>query len=575
MAPPQPGMVFDVLRLRDYQQRACDAVFEQWRSVNSTLVVSPTGTGKTVLMCGIVQRLFPRRTMILAHREELIFQAVDKVRRYTGIHAGVEMADLRTDEGQGLFGHGATVVVSSIQTQNAGGDGLGRMGKFDPERFSVLIVDEAHHATAGSYRRVLDYYRANPELKILGVTATPDRADEEALGQVFESVAFDYELLDAIHDGYLVPIRQRVVEVQGLDYSAVRTTAGDLNGADLAKVMEAEKNLHGIAGPAVELAGARRTLVFATTVAHAERLAEIIQRHGKSASWVCAKTPKDDRRRILADFTAGRLQYLVNVGCLTEGFDDPGVELVVIARPTKSRCLYAQMVGRGTRPLPGVIDGLDTAGDRLAAIGASKKPSVEVLDFAGNAGRHKLVTTADILGGKVSEEAVTLAGRKARESAKPENMEELLAEAEREVRERREREAATRARLLVKAKWQARVVDPFDVFQLSPRRERGWERGRQLSPKQADLLRRQGIEPDGRPYHECKQILDELFRRWNAGLASFGQAKHLRRYGLPADLPREIAGATLTGIWEKRLPPAEALARAQQAAAEAADAVPF
>lgn len=565
-----------MLRLRDYQQRACDAVFREWDGVNSTLVVSPTGTGKTVLMCGIVQRLFPRRVMILAHREELIFQAQDKIRRYTGIPAEIEMADLRTQEQQGgLFGR-STVVISSIQTQNAGGDGLGRMGKFDPGRFAALIIDEAHHAVAASYRRVIDYYRTNLGLKIVGVTATPDRADEEALGQIFDSVAFDYEILDAIHEGYLVPIRQRMIEVQGLDYSQIRTTAGDLNGADLAKVMESEKNLHGIAWPTVEMAGSRRALVFATTVAHAERLAEIFQRHGRSANWICGKTPKDDRRRILQEFADGRTQFLVNVGCLTEGFDDPGVELVVIGRPTKSRCLYAQMVGRGTRPLPGIIDSLDDTSARLDAIASSRKPAVEILDFAGNAGKHKLCTTADILGGNVSDEAQEKAAVKARESdGKPVDMEHLLAEAEKEIREKAEKEAARRARLLVQAKWNARNVDPFDVFAITPRKAKGWEQGRQLTPKQADILRRQGIEPDGKPYGEMKQILDELFRRWDGGLATFGQAKHLRRYGLPTDLPKAMASAVLDGVWKQRLPPAEALSRAQAAAARQAAEVPF
>lgn len=564
-----------MLRLRDYQQTACDAVFREWETVNSTLVVAPTGTGKTVLMCGIVQRSFPRRTMILAHREELIFQAQDKIRRYTGIPAEVEMADLRIQEAQGhLFGR-AKVVVSSIQTQNAGGDGLGRMGKFDPCSFSVLIIDEAHHATADSYRRVIDYYRTNPALKVVGVTATPDRADEIALGQVFDSVAFDYEILDAIHDGYLVPIRQRMVEVAGLDYSQVRTTAGDLNGADLALVMEAEKALHGIASPTVEIAGDRRTLVFATTVAHAERLAEIFKRHGRRADWICGKTAKDDRRRIVEDFAKGRLQYLVNVGCLTEGFDDPGVELVVIGRPTKSRCLYAQMVGRGTRPLPGVIEQLDTAGERLAAIAASGKPSIEVLDFAGNAGKHKLCTTADILGGQLSEEAAEVAARKAKESGKPEDMEALLAEAEAEIRAKAERDAAKRSRLLAQAKWNAKNVDPFDVFAIQPRKDSGRDRGRQLSQKQADILRRQGIDPDGKPYGAMKQVLDELFKRWDQGLATFGQAKHLRALGLPTDLPKAMASQVLDGVWKQRLPAAEALARAQQAAQKLAAEVPF
>ena len=190
-----------------------------------------------------IRRVFPRRALVLAHREELVFQARDKIQRVTGLSADVEMGEYRAEGG--LFEQ-ARVVVSTIQTQCSGGDGGGRMAKFDPQRFGVLIIDEAHHATSPSYRRVIDYYRTNPALKILGVTATPDRADEEALGQVFQSVAFDYEVLDAIHDGWLVPIEQQLVHVQGLDYSSIRTTAGDLNGGDLAAVLEAESRACGM-----------------------------------------------------------------------------------------------------------------------------------------------------------------------------------------------------------------------------------------------------------------------------------------------------------------------------------------
>lgn len=555
-----------MLQLRDYQLRAVEGVFADWQTVPSTLVVSPTGTGKTILMCGVVRRAFPMRTMILAHRQELILQAADKVRRFVGLDVEIEMGEAKAAEG-GLFG-GAPVVVSSIQTQNAGGEGNGRMSRFDPSQFAVLIVDEAHHATADSYRRVIDYYRAgNPDIRILGVTATPDRADEQALGQVFDAVAFDYEILDAINDGWLVPVTQRTVEVNGLDFSGIRTTAGDLNGRDLAEVMEYEENLHRIATPTMEIAGARKALVFAASVAHAERLAEIFQRHGKKATWVCGTTPKDERAAMLADYAAGKYQIIVNVGCLTEGFDDPGVELVVIGRPTKSRALYAQMVGRGTRILPDVVEGvvnsqhwvLPTPELRRQAIAESRKPHVEVLDFAGNAGRHKLMTCADILGGKEADEVVERAAKKAREGGAPVDVREALDEAAREIDEERRREAARRARLTARATWEAQTVDPFDVLAIHPTRAKGWENGKQLTAKQADLLRKQGIEPEGKPYHECKQILDELFRRWDGNLCSFKQAKHLQKYGLPTDLTRDQAKAVLDGIWGKRQSPQIAL----------------
>jgi superfamily II DNA or RNA helicase len=136
--------------------------------------------------------------MVLAHREELIFQAKDKIHTVTGLEVQVEMGAYRSQHG--LFG-AAPVIVSTVQTHTAGNDGGGRMTKFEPEDFGLLIIDEAHHATAGSYKRCIEWYKRNPELKILGVTATPDRSDEQALGQIFDTVAYDYEVMDAIQGG--------------------------------------------------------------------------------------------------------------------------------------------------------------------------------------------------------------------------------------------------------------------------------------------------------------------------------------------------------------------------------------
>ncbi len=519
------------MNLWPYQLAAADAIFKEWQDNDSTLVVMPTGGGKTILFADVIRRVFPRRALVIAHREELIFQARDKIQRVTGLSADVEMGEYRADGG--LFG-ASRVVVSTIQTQCSGGDGGGRMSKFDPQRFGVLIIDEAHHATSPTYRRVIDYYRTNPALKVLGVTATPDRADEEALGQVFQSVAFDYEVLDAIHDGWLVPIEQQMVHVEGLDYSSIRTTAGDLNGGDLAAVMEAEKNLQQMASASLEIIqrlGAHgvsrptlpRALVFTASVKAAEMMAEIFNRHRAGmASWVCGKTDREERRRVLADFAAGKLQVVCNCGVLTEGFDDPGVEVIIMGRPTKSRSLYSQMVGRSTRPLPGVVDGPETADERRAAIAASAKPSCLVVDFVGNAGKHKLVTSADILGGKVSEEAVELAVMQARKAGGPVKMAEALDEAEAELQEqKRLAEAARRARLVATARFTTQSVDPFDVLHLDPVKPRGWDNVKQLTEKQRSLLAKQGINPDNLSFSQGKQLIAEIFRRWDGKLCSF------------------------------------------------------
>jgi superfamily II DNA or RNA helicase len=553
------------MKLRPYQSAAAEAVFKEWQENDSTLVVMPTGGGKTILFADVIRRVFPRRALVIAHREELIFQARDKIQRVTGLQADVEMGDYRADVG--LF-EAARVVVSTIQTQCSGGDGGGRMSKFDPQRFGLLIIDEAHHATSPTYRRVIDYYRSNPALKVLGVTATPDRADEEALGQVFQSVAFDYEVQDAIHDGWLVPIEQQMVHVEGLDYTGIRTTAGDLNGGDLAAVMEAEKNLQQMTSASLSIIGQRRALVFTASVKAAELTAEIFNRHRSGmAAWVCGKTDREDRRRTLAEFADGKVQVVCNCGVLTEGFDDPGVEVVIMGRPTKSRSLYSQMVGRSTRPLPGVVDGPETAEARKAAIAASGKPSCLVVDFVGNAGKHKLVTSADVLGGKFSEEALERAVARVKNAGGPVNMTRELDLAEEELREQaRLAEVARRTRLVATARFTTKAVDPFDVWHLDPVKARGWDNVKQLTEKQRSLLAKQGINPDNLSFSQGKQLISEIFRRWDGKLCSFKQAKVLRKYGYETNVSFAEASRVIDALaksgWRARPPGANGPAAA-------------
>lgn len=519
---------------RDYQIAAHDSIFEEWRTLCSTLVVSPTGTGKTCLFSMVCNTVQPKRALVIAHREELITQACNKIEQFTGLQCGVEMADQYVNNS--LFGE-MPVVVSTIQTQNSSFGDRKRMSRFNPKDFGVLIIDEAHHATAASYRHLINYYMtANPQIKVLGVTATPDRADEAALGQVFESVAFDYEILDAIHDGWLVPIEQQFVSISGLDFSEMRTTAGDLNGADLAAVMESENNMQGVASSAIQIIGSKRAIVFTASVKQAETVSSIFNRHREGmANWVCGMTNKDDRRELLSNFKTGKVQVVCNCGVLTEGFDDPGVEVIIMARPTKSRSLYAQMAGRSTRPLAGLVDHLENKDARKAAIASSAKPSCLIVDFVGNSGKHKLMSAAEILGGKVSDEAIAVAVRKAKESGSAVRISERLDEEEDAIKaaaeERRRADEARKAKLVAKAKYSIKTINPFDIFQISPAKERGWDEGKVLTEKQTALLLKQGINPDGMPYAQAKQVLNELFRRWKDKLATVKQVTLLQRYG--------------------------------------------
>lgn len=554
-------MIANSLDLRDYQQGFCNGVQEQFsKGSKSTLGILPTGCGKTVCFSTIARDWKDGRVLILAHREELIFQAAEKIEAITGDRPEIEMADYRAAR-HGLL-TASNVVVSSVQTQNSGracsvcsqlscdycqGDYhkcpncsqqvlqceicLGgierRMQRFDPDEFGLIIIDEAHHATADSYRRILSYYGRNPALRILGVTATPDRADEQAMGKVFDSIAFEYGILNAINDGWLVPIKQQWVTVDGLDLSKVRTTAGDLNEGDLEKVMIDEENIHGVVSPTLEIAGDKATLVFTASVEQAELTADVFNRH-KPNSAICIHggTPKDERRELLERYSKGAFQFLCGCGVFLEGFDEPRIEVIAMARPTKSRALYAQAIGRGTRPIYPPREA--TPDERKAAILGSPKPEMLVLDFVGNSGRHKLISTADILGDALPDEFVERAVKLAQTKGKPVDMltefENLEATIEQEKKKR----------IVANAKYHAQSMDPFDIFDITPPREPGWHKGRKPSEKMIAMLDRAGIPTKELSHVQAKKLIGELFKRREQNLCTFKQVKIIRRYGIDA-----------------------------------------
>jgi superfamily II DNA or RNA helicase len=498
----------------------------------------PTGTGKTIVFASLIRRKFPKRALIVAHRQELIWQARDKIKKVTGLNVDVEMGEYKSRTDGDMFHPKASVIVSTVQTLTSGGDGSGRLLKFDPLDFGLLVIDEAHHATSPSYRKVIDYFlNGNSKLVVIGVTATPDRADEEALGQIFDQVAFDYEILDAIKDGWLVPIEQQMVSVSGLDFSSVRTTAGDLNGADLEKIMVAEKNLHGIASATIDIIGKRRGIGFSSSVNHARMLSEIFNRHQAGMSnWVCGGTDKDERKKIITDFAANKIQWLWNCGVFTEGFDDSGVEIISMARPTKSRSLYAQMCGRATRPHESIAHSLDQniAALRRHQILKSVKPSCLIIDFVGNSGKHKLMTSADILGGNISEQAVENAKIEARRSGNPMRMDKVIEDEEKKLEEQKRRRLeaeARKARLVGKATYSTRKIDPFDVLQIKPVAERGWDSGKTFTEKQSEKLRKMGVDPAATDYARGQQLLHIYYQRIADGKCTIKQAATLEKFG--------------------------------------------
>lgn len=555
--------------LRPYQVEAATAINNCLSNGSrSTLSVLPTGCGKTELGLNIADEWPQGDVLWLAHRQELIYQPADRWRRLTGEDAEIEMGEFRASNTRNR----GRLVCASVQT-------LTREKRIkslfqDPKRVGLIVVDEAHHSTTPSYTKILEYLD-HPDLRILGLTATPDRADEAALGSVYDSVSFEYPLLDpaggpsAIGDGWLVNIDQEYLVVDELDFSEVASKGGDFVDAQLERVMLLEKSLHKIATPTFELADGKQTLLFTAGIDQAARLTEIFCRHEANCAMALASRIPDDyrevdfmidsgnkdlRRHYLRRFEQGKFHILSNMGVLTEGYDCPSIRFISVARPTRSRSLYSQLVGRGTRVLPDTIEGwsgngefwrLGTADERKAAIAESQKKNLLVADFVG-ASNHSLICSADILGGRYPDEVVARAKKKLADNGSG-NTQELLAESAEEIK----REIEARKSIRAKATYERQKRDPLFSLGLVPTREPGWHKGRTPTQKQKAALRKFGIPEstiDDSSFWQATQILDNLISRIDKGLATFKQAKLLQRFGYSGDVSFQEASATIDRI---------------------------
>jgi superfamily II DNA or RNA helicase len=390
----------------------------------------------------------------------------------------------------------------------------GRHARFNPDEFCLLIIDEAHHSPAATYRRTIDWYCGrNKSCKLLGVTATARRADDVALGQVYESVAFRYGINRAVDEGWLVDVWQQNVKVEGLDFSKVKTVAGDFSDSELEQILAEEKILHRVAAPVIELAGDRPALVFCCGVKHAELMAAVLHRYKPhSSAWLSGTTPMDERRATVERYKAGELQFLCNCALFLEGFDAPRTALVVMARPTKSIVLYAQVLGRGTRPLPGIVDDLETPEQRKAAIAASNKPNMLALDFVGNSGRHKIVTAADVLGGKYGVPVHNYARETVSQERRPVSVAESLERAEAEL-DLVEEEKHRRRKIVAQAQYRTVHVSPFDRRQYGGSAARLRHPSDEPTQKQVNYLRFLGVsEATARGYskRQASVVIDKL-----------------------------------------------------------------
>ena len=304
--------------LRDYQKE-CVETLNRIRSGNH-LVQMATGLGKTVVFSNIDR---PGRTLILAHREELINQPV----KYFDEPVGFEQSTRRSN--------GERIVCASVQSL------VRRLDRFSPDDFDMIITDEAHHAVAPSYQKIYEYF--NPRVHF-GFTATPNRGDKQGLGKVFQDIVFERDIRWGIANNYLTDIRCLRIDI-GFDISKVKRNRDDYNLHDLAAAVDIEDQNEAVAEAYYEH-HVGQTLIFATTVQHAENIASLID----GAVVVSADTP--NREEIIQAFTERKIPCIVNCMVFTEGTDMPLIETVIIARPTKNASLYAQMVGRGWRLHP-------------------------------------------------------------------------------------------------------------------------------------------------------------------------------------------------------------------------------
>lgn len=488
------------MELRPYQNEAKCAVFEEWDSgINRTLLVLPTGCGKTIVFAKITEDCVRKgkRVLILAHRGELLDQASDKIKTATGLGCSVEKADQTCKDSW------FRVVVGSVQTLMR----QTRLDTFSPNYFDTIIIDEAHHALTDSYTRILDHFK---NADVLGVTATPDRGDMRNLGSVFQSLAYAYSLPQAIREGYLVPIKALTLPLK-LDLSAVAMQAGDFKVSDLDTALD--PYLHQIAEQMAEHCKDRKTVVFLPLVKTSQKFRDILNEHGFYADEVNGNS--DNRAQVLADFDAGRTNVLCNSMLLTEGWDCPSVDCVIVLRPTKVRALYSQMVGRGTRLCKG-------------------KDHLLLLDFLWHTEKHELCHPAHIVCesdevAKRATENIEVAGCAVDlEVAEKQASEDVIAQ----------REEALASKLEEMKKRKKRLVDPLQ-YEMSIGAEDlssyvpsfGWE----MSPpsdKQVSALSALGILPDAiENAGKATLLLDRLQKRRSEGLSTPKQIRQLEERG--------------------------------------------
>ena len=491
------------MELRPYQQQAKDAIFSEWENgIKKTLLVLPTGCGKTIVFAKVAEECVKggSRVLILAHRGELLDQAADKIGKSTGLGCATEKAE------QTCIGSWFRIVVGSVQSMMR----EKRLNQFPNDYFNTIIIDEAHHCISESYQKVLRHF---PDAEVLGVTATPDRGDMQNLGTVFESLAYEYTLPRAIKEGYLSTIKAVTIPLK-IDMSAVGVQAGDFKSGDIATALD--PYLESIAEEMEKYCSDKKTVVFLPLVKTSQKFRDILNNHGFRAAEVNGDSK--DRAEILEAFDKDQYNVLCNSMLLTEGWDCPSVDCIVVLRPTKVRSLYCQMVGRGTRLSP------ETNKDHLL-----------LLDFLWHTERHELCHPASLIC-----ESAEVAQKMTENMEKDAGCIMDIEEAERTASEDvvAQREEALAKQLSEMKRRKKKLVDPLQ-FEMSIQAEDlsgyvpafGWEMA-PPSDKQKQTLEKLGILPDTiENAGKASKILDRLDKRRREGLTTPKQIRFLESRG--------------------------------------------
>ena len=498
---------------RPYQDEAIAAIRAEYQSgIRRTLLVMATGLGKTHIFSQIAAATIRRgkRVLCLAHREELIGQGVAALAGL-GVVAGVEQAKETA--------HNADVpcVFASVQSLAR----PKRLERYAPDEFGLVIVDEAHHAPAKTYRDIIQYF---DKAHVLGVTATPVRLDGVGMHNIFESVAYQMPIAEGIEQGWLCPVRGEQIQVEGLTLESLKITKGDFDNQQIEALLMQEGILQRMVVPTIEKAGGRQTIVFAQSVEHAHAIAECFKRGGATATVVDGGMDKVTRKAALLAYESKQAQYIINVGVLAEGYDYPPTACVALYRPTKSIGLLAQMLGRGTRNADGKSDCL-------------------ILDFVG---MDKTVETVNLLnvldGSAIKAEVKDLAQKLMDEGA---DALTALTQAQFDIAQL----AKIQARLRVN--FNTTACQFLDLFGLPS--VRGKYGGQPATVKQIEALQKMGVQDTaGLQKGEAVKLLGELFNRRDQGLCTLKQARYLIHLGCadPWDMSFVEAGQLISELKE-------------------------